>query len=254
MILILSFVVIVVLFLMYGWLRNNRIRNKQFKDFEDVFSQSGAKLPVLDFSSSYSWPTFTITFETKEDMELAEHNGQVDEFKKRMKSYYDSAFDPDRAIVSRYKDWLHDTMDAISKKTLEEIVNKYSAGNNITPEVAIDSMLDFYKNNRAHNHNGNNDDDMLLFQYGIYDWDGTGQKFELNLTRQMADTDDEYNQVRLIIYYSIEEIGDVGNFNLWSTDLPDMEQWKKVIMHTEGFKRASSAKAIDYKVELINTN
>lgn len=49
------------------------------------------------------------------------------------------------------------------------------------------------------------------------------------------------------------DIGEIESFNLWSIDEPTIEEWTKVIMDTEGFKRATKVKTLDYNVELTKT-
>jgi hypothetical protein len=49
----------------------------------------------------------------------------------------------------------------------------------------IDAMLDFYRSTRADDCSLDADGDMLLFQWGTYDW-GQGERFELDLTRQLT--------------------------------------------------------------------
>jgi hypothetical protein len=139
-----------------------------------------------------------------------------------------------------------------SKKTLEQIVKSHLVNNNITPEIALTSMLGFYKNHPTESTEP--DDDMLLFQYGTYDWDGKGGKFELNLTRQIADpNDDEFYQVRLTLYYRPGDIGEIEGYNLWNIDKPALQDWKETVADTDGFRRAAKAKPFDYKVDLVKT-
>ncbi len=141
-----------------------------------------------------------------------------------------------------------------SKKILERIVNSNITGDNITPETALTSIIDFYKNYKTDADSESADDDMLLFQYGIYDWDGSGEKFEFNLTRKIADRDDEeFYQVKLTLYYKAADIGEIESFNLWSIDKPTIDDWQKTIRDTEGFVRATKARPFDYKVELTKT-
>lgn len=102
MMLILYIVLPIGLWLGYHWLKNKRIKLKQTKDFEEIFRKSEIKLPALKIGTSYSWPTFSITFSTKEDMEFAEQNGLIDQFKKILKTYYDKEFDPSLAIYCTY--------------------------------------------------------------------------------------------------------------------------------------------------------
>jgi hypothetical protein len=141
-----------------------------------------------------------------------------------------------------------------AKKTLEQIVKSHVTDNKITPGTALASMLAFYNNYKTNIEINNPDDDMLLFQYGTYNWDGNGGKFELDLTRQIIDPDDEeYHQVKLTLYYKATDIGEIESFNLWSIDRPTVEEWEKAVAGTEGFKRAEKAKPFDYKVALTKT-
>ena len=56
----------------------------------------------------------------------------------------------------------------------------------------VDAMLAFYRDVRADGCDAARDGDMLLYQWGTYDW-GQGRHFELDITRQLilADRDDE---------------------------------------------------------------
>jgi hypothetical protein len=53
----------------------------------------------------------------------------------------------------------------------------------LTPPTAIQSMIGFYRDIRAEDCDMSEDGDMLLFQWGTYDW-GTGAHFSYNITRQ----------------------------------------------------------------------
>ena len=57
-------------------------------------------------------------------------------------------------------------------------------------EQATDTMVAFYVERPVSGVNLDEDGDMLLFQWGIYDW-GQGESFEYNITRQLIIQDDE---------------------------------------------------------------
>jgi hypothetical protein len=67
---------------------------------------------------------------------------------------------------------------------------------------------------------GNEDGDMLLFQYGTYDW-GSGPRFDLDLTRQLvfaADDPDETEiwQLHLVYRYNPQPaLTDLGRHYRW---------------------------------------
>jgi hypothetical protein len=60
----------------------------------------------------------------------------------------------------------------------------------LTPAVGIDAMLDYYAEERFDGCVLKTDGDMLLFQWGVYDW-GDGPAFEVDITRQLSDRNDE---------------------------------------------------------------
>jgi hypothetical protein len=140
------------------------------------------------------------------------------------------------------------------KNKLKQIVKSHLADNNISPEIAIDAMIEFYGQNKSQTPAETPDNDMLLFQYGSYDWDGKGKKFELDITRQITDPkDDEFYQISLTLYYKTDDIGDIKSFNLWSIDKSTIADWITTIKSTEGFKQATSATPFHYKVDLNKT-
>lgn len=119
---------------------------------------------------------------------------------------------------------------------------------------AIDKFVSFYKNFKFQESNTSEDDDMLLFQYGVYDWDGSGKKFELNLTRQFVDpSGDEFTQLSFTLYYDYNEIGDIEDFNSWSIDYDNILQWKSNMEATIGFINCSKLTPIRVELEINNT-
>ena len=102
MIFILYIVLLVGLWIGFQWLKNKRIQSRQLKDFEEVFRIAQIELPTLKFGTSYSWPTFEITFSKKEDLNFAEQNGHLELFKNQIKKYYNKEFNPDQAVYFTY--------------------------------------------------------------------------------------------------------------------------------------------------------
>ncbi|MFT4253349.1 MAG: hypothetical protein QM608_12770 [Caulobacter sp.] len=58
--------------------------------------------------------------------------------------------------------------------------------------------------------------DMLLFQYGCYDW-GQGETFELDLTRQFSHDDDGgLSQLHATLHFAPDEdLRALGRFDVW---------------------------------------
>src|SRR5688572_4832507 len=64
------------------------------------------------------------------------------------------------------------------------------------------------------------DYDMLLFQYGIYDWENTGEAdFTIDFTRQFYIDDpdtDEFYQLRTTLHFEPADFGNIDGFSKWS--------------------------------------
>ena len=80
-----------------------------------------------------------------------------------------------------------------SKKAfLKLIANANRHLNTLDPAEGVELMLTFYRDERAAECRIDADGDMLLFQWGTYDW-GEGESFDFDITRQfiLGDGDDE---------------------------------------------------------------
>jgi len=60
----------------------------------------------------------------------------------------------------------------------------------LTPAAGIEAMLAYYAEERVDGCPLDEDGDMLLFQWGTYDW-RDGPAFEVSIVRQFIVTDDE---------------------------------------------------------------
>lgn len=72
-----------------------------------------------------------------------------------------------------------------AKEKLEERIKQAGTPtSDLTLPQGIQLMLDFYRDVRTQGCDLDDDGDMLLFQWGTYDWDGTGPTFQCDITRQ----------------------------------------------------------------------
>ena len=83
------------------------------------------------------------------------------------------------------------------------------------------ALVDWFESERAHDAAAIEDDgDMLLFQWGTYDWGG-GSTFSYNLTRQFATSaadpaDQEIWQLGLTAHYDLTaQLTRLGSANRW---------------------------------------
>lgn len=83
---------------LYGYLRQKYIKSRQKADFFKIFGDWGTSLPTFEFGASYSWTTFRVTFQNKNDLIFATKNKLTDDFKNCIKTYYNSNFDVEIAV------------------------------------------------------------------------------------------------------------------------------------------------------------
>ncbi|MEZ4883160.1 MAG: hypothetical protein R3E32_00395 [Chitinophagales bacterium] len=142
-------------------------------------------------------------------------------------------------------------VEIIPLEKLEELLKHEIGGMEGCQEI-LDIFISFFQTFKVKKEVRYEDEDMLLFQYELFDWDGTGGDFELNLTRQLEiPNNDELLQIGVTLYFDPKSIGEIEEFNIWSMDCESIEAWKKVIEATDGFQKILGLKPL--KVEL-NSN
>lgn len=144
-----------------------------------------------------------------------------------------------------------------SQKELERLLaDKGTALHQVTVADAFAVTFSFYRDHRAQDCS-DKDSDMLLYQWGTYDW-GAGKYFELNLTRQfiIGRSDDENIwQLSLTFKYSpTEELAALESGNKWcSTPKPQaMDYIEKYVRDSAPYKAVEGSSPS--KVELIYFN
>ena len=83
------------------------------------------------------------------------------------------------------------------------------------------------------------DDDLLLFQYGTYDW-GEGRFFEVDFTRQYCRLisglgDCEITQQHFTFYFDPTDFTEVAAFSVWSNACPDLSDFQSTITNSLGY-------------------
>jgi hypothetical protein len=101
---------------------------------------------------------------------------------------------------------------------------------------AVESTIDFYVNARADDVDPEDDGDMLLFQWGTYDW-GDGPAFEYDITRQLItggsgaeDADNALWQLSLTLEYEPnDQTQALGSGEKWCSGLAGVDELRGVI-------------------------
>jgi hypothetical protein len=101
------------------------------------------------------------------------------------------------------------------------------------PRVGLERMLAFYGEVRADDVDLETDGDMLLFQWGTYDW-GDGAMFEVDITRQFirgAGEDDDLWQLHLNYRFAPSEtLRTTGKGDHWCARPSDIASFTQFVM------------------------
>lgn len=123
----------------------------------------------------------------------------------------------------------------------------------VSPDAAFRAMLAFYCEERASGGNVDEDADMLLFQWGIYDW-GNGEHLEIDITRQVMipgkEDDDAIWQLHLTYRCTpTASDRDLGSGNEWCNSPAELEQFSRLVT-TSGAFSCLEPKRSDAVVEI----
>jgi hypothetical protein len=128
---------------------------------------------------------------------------------------------------------------ATSVNAFEEFVeNRGGSLPELTVRTGVAEMLSFYDSvspTGCTNENG----DMLLFQWGTYDW-GDGTRFEINITRQFiesaAEDDDAISQLQLTFKFPPNKVtATLGDGNRWCNSQTEIQQFREFISSNRAF-------------------
>ena len=120
-----------------------------------------------------------------------------------------------------------------SKKALKEfqkyLVQMGDASVPGTPRAGVQRMCSYYRDLRSDDVDLEHQGDMLLFQWGTYDW-GRGKHFKVDITRQLirgGGDDENIWQLHLTYYFlPSDALSALGSGNRWCktpSELPAFE-------------------------------
>ena len=100
----------------------------------------------------------------------------------------------------------------------------------------ISAVIRFYTDCPASGLSEDANSDMLLFQYGCYDW-GDGEMFEVDLTRQfiVADEidDDAISQLHFTAYFEPDdELRAVGSHDRWCVNHDEVAEFRNEVLNS----------------------
>lgn len=123
----------------------------------------------------------------------------------------------------------------------------------LSPGEGIALMLSFYQDERADGCEIGEDGDMLLYQWGCYDW-GQGEMFEFNITRQFMDAageDEDIRQLSLTFKFKpSESLRKLTDGNRWCRSPDEIREFRSFIESSAAYKAVAKVKAADVTLEL----
>ena len=114
----------------------------------------------------------------------------------------------------------------------------------LTVPQLIENGLDFYRSVRASGLANTPESDMLLFQWGVYNW-GKGENFELDLTRQFISAglfgDDAMSQLRCTAHFTpTPELRALPASNRWCRSIAEINVFSRFIRNSAAFQAVRS--------------
>ena len=130
-------------------------------------------------------------------------------------------------------------VEKIYRKKIQEILDHEKI---LTPALMVEIAAGLFQEVKVKNisDNENSDMDMLLYQYGTYNWGNQfGKPFKLDITRQfIKPKKDEPYQLSFTLIYEPEPFNGLNSYDCWSYIFPNLENFISHIKTTDGFMLA----------------
>jgi hypothetical protein len=128
----------------------------------------------------------------------------------------------------------HMTEDSIKSTFTDRFLNSCPL-ENLIPGEGIDLMLRFYGDEPVDGLANGDTADMLLFQWGVFDW-GHGESFEFDITRQLIfgdGEDDDIFQLSLTFrFVPTDELRNLPKGNRWCSSRAELEDFRHFVLRS----------------------
>ena len=117
----------------------------------------------------------------------------------------------------------------------------------------VESALSFFETVKAAGLAEGSGTDMLLFQWGVYNW-GRGEHFEFDITRQFVsadgEDDDAISQLRCTAYFEpLPALRALTKSNRWCESLVDLPAFSVFVRESAAYRSVQSLKPLKVSVE-----
>jgi hypothetical protein len=129
---------------------------------------------------------------------------------------------------------------SVQKQFLDRLTLAGLSLESLTPTAGIEMMLRFYEEERVDRCALDDDGDLLQFQWGLYDW-GEGERFELNISRQLMTTevagDEQIRQLALTFGYApTPALSEAGDGDQWCDTPEGLDEFRQFITACAGMQ------------------
>lgn len=112
----------------------------------------------------------------------------------------------------------------------------------------FESCLSFYRDRRYHGLDPDPSSDMLLYEWGVYEW-GNGEYFQIGIKRQFiaaGTVDDEgYTQLYCDAFFSpTSELAALGSGNKWCGSRDDLNDFEQFVKRSEAYRVVAELKPL----------
>ncbi len=149
--------------------------------------------------------------------------------------------------------WPEGQGEALNSQNVLDSLREFAARRGVAIEQlsaaeAIDLMASFYREVRADDCDLDADGDMLLFQWGLYDWGKGGESFTYDITRQLipAQVGDSENQHGFIGQLSLTlgfspsaSLRAIGAGNRWCFRPAELDEFLSFVRGSEATRAVS---------------
>lgn len=145
-----------------------------------------------------------------------------------------------------------DILEAYNKAILDHV----GANGKLTVDSVIDLSLLLFNSIKVKDVDySEKDNDMLLFQYGTYNWgDEKGDHSNFDITRQFRILDDdEFYQLSFSLIYDPSTLTNDDSYDSWSAYAETLEDWVANIRVTPGYQKLRLVNYRTYELDLSQT-
>ncbi len=139
-----------------------------------------------------------------------------------------------------------------ARSTFEDFLERrLVALHEVTPRVAFEAMIAFFRDLPASDCDPAADGDMLLFQWGTRDW-GRGRFFECDITRQFITGDGEDHEIwqlsLTIKFHPTDELSALRSGDRWCHSCDEIAEFTAFVLGSPAFRAVADSR--DGKAEL----